>query len=67
MDLRNAILKKLEDSSINSLFDTITDAINTKEENILPGLGVLFEMIWTNSSKEEKEIICSKLAKQLVS
>ena len=37
------------------LEDTIVDAIQNGEEKMLPGLGVLFEVIWENSSEPEKQ------------
>lgn len=32
----------------------ILDAIQTKEEKLLPGLGVLFELIWEQSNEQDK-------------
>ncbi|HLS10348.1 small acid-soluble spore protein SspI, partial [Lentibacillus sp.] len=34
---------------------TITDAIQDGEEKMLPGLGVLFELIWKESSEQDKQ------------
>ena len=33
----------------DQLKDTIVDAIQNGEEKMLPGLGVLFEVIWKNA------------------
>ncbi|ASV68765.1 small acid-soluble spore protein SspI [Cytobacillus sp. FSL W7-1323] len=55
LNLRNAILHNVSGNSQDELKDTIVDAIQTGEEKMLPGLGVLFEVIWQNSSETEKK------------
>ena len=55
LNLRKAILHKVSGKSQDELKDTIVDAIQTGEEKMLPGLGVLFEVIWQNSSETEKK------------
>ena len=39
----------------DQLEDTIVDAIQSGEEKMLPGLGVLFELIWQKASENEKD------------
>ncbi|MBE3555452.1 MAG: small acid-soluble spore protein SspI, partial [Thermicanus sp.] len=46
LDLRQAIIAKLSGATQESLRETIADAIQSKEEKTLPGLGVLFEILW---------------------
>ena len=53
-NLRNAILHNVSGNSQEELEHTIVDAISSGEEKMLPGLGVLFEVIWKNSSDQEK-------------
>lgn len=55
LNLRNAILHNVTGNTQEQLQDTIVDAIQTGEEKMLPGLGVLFEVIWKNSSKQEQQ------------
>lgn len=55
LNLRNAVIHNVSGNSQDELRDTIVDAIQTGEEKMLPGLGVLFEVIWNNSSEEEKK------------
>ena len=43
MDIRQAIYTKLHNVSSQELKEIIDDGIASKEETILPGLGVLFE------------------------
>ncbi|MFJ8264491.1 small acid-soluble spore protein SspI [Peribacillus asahii] len=55
LNLRNAIISNVTGNTPEQLEDTIVDAISNGEEKMLPGLGVLFEVIWQNSSQNEKE------------
>lgn len=54
LNLRNAIISNVSGNDQGQLEDTIVDAIQNGEEKMLPGLGVLFEVIWENSSEDEK-------------
>ena len=54
LNLRNAIIQNVSGNSQDELRDTIVDAIQNGEEKMLPGLGVLFEVIWQNASDQEK-------------
>jgi small acid-soluble spore protein I (minor) len=55
LNLRNAIIQNVSGNTQDQLQDTIVDAISNGEEKMLPGLGVLFEVIWQNSSNEDKQ------------
>lgn len=54
-NLRNAIIHNVTGNTHDELEATITDAISSGEEKMLPGLGVLFELIWQKASQNEKE------------
>jgi len=54
LDLRKAILHNIKENSRDELESTIVDAIQDGEEKLLPGLGVLFELIWKQSDENEK-------------
>lgn len=54
LNLRHAIMQNISGNTQAQLEDTIVDAIQSGEEKMLPGLGVLFEVIWQNSSDQEK-------------
>ena len=55
LNLRNAIINNVAGNTQDQLQDTIVDAISNGEEKMLPGLGVLFEVIWQNSSNQDKQ------------
>lgn len=40
---------------------TILDAIQSGEEKMLPGLGVLFEIIWQHANEQEKKEMLTTL------
>jgi small acid-soluble spore protein I (minor) len=57
IDLRKAVLTNLNDSNASDLQSVIVDAIESGEEKTLLGLGVLFELLWRNSSQVEQQDI----------
>ncbi|GED16195.1 hypothetical protein AM501_16620 [Aneurinibacillus migulanus] len=54
LDLRAAIMHNMHGSSKDDVRHTIVDAITSGEEKTLPGLGVLFEMVWQEADEQEK-------------
>ncbi|HJV15905.1 MAG TPA: small acid-soluble spore protein SspI [Bacillales bacterium] len=65
LNLRNAIIHNVSGNTQDQLEDTIVDAIQNGEEKMLPGLGVLFEVIWKNSSEQEKKEMLQTLESSL--
>jgi small acid-soluble spore protein I (minor) len=65
LDLRNAIMYKLNGSTPDELKETIVDAIESKEERTLPGLGVLFEILWQNSTPETQDQMLNTMAENI--
>lgn len=65
MDIRTALKTNLAHMSTNDLKDTIESGIASKEEMILPGLGVLFEMYYSAMDNNEKTHCLQSLAKLL--
>ena len=63
LNLRKAILENVSDNNTEQLESTIVDAIQSGEEKMLPGLGVLFELIWKESDQSEKQEMLAALAK----
>lgn len=64
IDLRQAILLRVKDKS-NSELSEIIDGSVDHDELALPGLGVLFEMIWKQSSEAEQGHLVQTLFKHL--
>jgi len=61
LDLRKAILTNIESNDQSELEATIIDAIQNGEEKMLPGLGVLFELIWKQSDEQDRQTMISAL------
>ncbi|WP_106496964.1 small acid-soluble spore protein SspI [Lentibacillus sp. Marseille-P4043] len=55
LNLRKAILSNIAKNDQEQLEATIVDAVQNGEEKMLPGLGVLFELIWKHSDQQEKQ------------
>lgn len=55
IDIRNYIIENFKDDNIEKIRNSIETTINTRDEDALIGLGVLFELLWRKLSKEEKE------------
>jgi len=53
-NIRGAVIHNITGNSTNQLEATIVDAIQSGEEKILPGLGVLLEVFWNNASEQQK-------------
>lgn len=65
LDIRQAVLQNLNNASHDDVEATIKDAIAIGEEKTLPGLGVLFELLWNNASEQWKNDCTAKLVKYL--
>ena len=65
IDIRKYIISNFKDSSIDDIKNSIEDSISSHEDDPLIGLGVLFELLWNNSNKEEKNTILEKIKSNL--
>ncbi|MFD1954350.1 small acid-soluble spore protein SspI [Paenibacillus thailandensis] len=64
LDLRQAITTIVQNKSNNELNEMIENSVNG-DEQALPGLGVVFEMIWQESSKPEQNKLVDTLYNHL--
>jgi small acid-soluble spore protein I (minor) len=55
LDIRKAVINNISGNNAEQLEATIIDAIQGGQENVLPGLGVLFELYWNHADEAEKE------------
>ncbi|MGM7702278.1 small acid-soluble spore protein SspI [Pseudalkalibacillus sp. Hm43] len=65
LNLRKAVLANVSGNSHDELESTIMEAIKSGEEKMLPGLGVLFEVIWQNADENEKNELLEILSEGL--
>ncbi|MDE5412363.1 MAG: small acid-soluble spore protein SspI [Bacillaceae bacterium] len=64
-NLRGAILANVQGSSEDQVEATITDAMASGEEKMLPGLGVLFEVYWRNADENQKQQMVTQITNGL--
>ena len=69
INIRQHIINNFQGDDYETLYRAIEESVSTYDENVLPGLGVFFELIWENSNKELKneliEIIRKRVQKGL--
>ncbi len=65
LSLRQAVLKRVEDKNESEIHEIIQGSVG-HDEKALPGLGVLFEIIWKHSSKETQDQLVDTLSEELV-
>ena len=66
IDVREYIKNNFKDDDISDIEKSIFSSIESKEEDILVGLGVLFELLWLNSDKDLRDNILENIKKGLV-
>lgn len=57
IDIRKYIKENFKDTTTKEIRESIESSIKEKDEVTLPGLGVLFEILWTNSENDLQEKI----------
>ena len=65
INIRNHITNNFKDANKDEIKASIAASIEQKDEITLPGLGVFFEIIWSNSDDNTKEYILNTLEKNL--
>ncbi len=63
IDVRSYIINNFKEDTPEDIKLSIEESISSKEDDPLIGLGVLFELLWNNSSDDEKGIIISNIKK----
>lgn len=63
IDVRKYIVSNFKDSDTEEIRSSIIDSVTSGEDDPLIGLGVMFELLWKNSSLEEQEIILNNIKK----
>ncbi|MHA7964754.1 small acid-soluble spore protein SspI [Paenibacillus sp. CAU 1782] len=64
IDLRQAILNRVQDNSREQLNEVIEGSVG-HDERALPGLGVLFEMIWKQTGESDHNHMVDTLYQHL--
>lgn len=65
IDIRKNIISNLKGNSKEEILNTIKTTISSKDELILPGLGVLFEIIWNDKDTDLQTKIIDLIHKKM--
>lgn len=64
LNLRQAIVQRVQGKSIDELTEVIEDSVGGADQ-ALPGLGVLFEIIWEHTDQSEHQTMVQALKDNL--
>lgn len=64
LDLRQAVMHKIHGADENGLRDMIEGSVDGKEA-ALPGLGVMFEMVWKNIGHQQQDELVHVISQQI--
>lgn len=64
LNLRQAIVRRVQDKSSEELYEVIEGSIGG-DDRALPGLGVLFEIIWRHTDEEIHQNLVEALKENL--
>lgn len=62
--IRDYIINNFKDDDADTIKRAIEESIKEQDEVTLPGMGVFFEILWQDSSEEEKNKILEVLKKR---
>lgn len=65
LDIRNLVLKNLAGSTREEIMGYISETIETREEEALPGMGILFETVWQKSNDSERNRMMDKIMESI--
>ena len=65
IDVRKYIINNFKEDSIEDIETSINTSIESKSDDPLIGLGVLFEVMWNNSTNDQKNSILTTIKKGL--
>ena len=65
IDIRKNILENFKDAELEDIKESIKEAVKDKDEIVLPGLGVLFEILWKNSDDNQKKEILQNIYEEI--
>lgn len=65
IDIRKYIINNFQEDTEEQIKESIVESIDSKSEDPLIGLGVLFEIMWNNSNNDTKNTILKNIKKGL--
>ena len=65
IDIRKSIINNFKGNSLDEIMVSINDSIKKGDEITLPGLGVFFELLWSNADLDMQKTIIEIIKKSL--
>ena len=65
LDIRLNIKNNLKNENVNGIISIIDDSVNKNDELVLPGLGVILELFWSELNQIEKEKISNIIIRKI--
>lgn len=53
ISIREHIKKNFKDCTLEELIESIEESVQSDDEVVLPGMGVLFEILWKNTNDKD--------------
>ena len=63
IDVRKYIISNFKDSTSDEIKSSIIDSVTSGEDDPLIGLGVMFELLWKNSTDDERNMYINNIKK----
>lgn len=63
IDVRKYIINNFKGDDVSEIRESIQISVDSKDEDPLIGLGVLFELAWINSDEEFKDKLINNIKK----
>ncbi len=65
LNIRRSVINNIKDSEEGDIIKMVDESVNRSDEILLPGMGVLLEIIWKNSDNERKNMLANVIKQGL--
>lgn len=65
LSIRKNVIENIKSDNYEDIITTINESVNTGDEIVLPGLGVILELFWNSLKLEDKEYIAKIIKKNI--
>ena len=65
LSIRKNIIENIKSDNYEDIITTINESVTNADEIVLPGLGVILELFWSDLNLEEKEYIANIIKKNI--
>ena len=65
LSIRKNIIENIKSDNYEDIITTINESVTNADEIVLPGLGVILELFWSDLKLEDKEYIAKIIKKNI--